>query len=94
LLFPRDGARHFGVHLKVNQSINFVPLRETLHHAGLVLPDALNEIAGNADVQRAAWLAGEDVDGGLFEHEQIFARTILPDDGDAQMDPRAREDDG
>lgn len=38
---------------------------ETLDQVISMLPDALHEIAGNADVKRSISLAGEDVNGGL-----------------------------
>ena len=38
---------------------------ETFDQVISMLPDALHEIAGNADVKRSISLAGEDVNGGL-----------------------------
>src|SRR5690606_20464102 len=56
---------HGLVLLEPHQVVYTVLVRETRHQVALVLPDALDEIRSDADVERSVPTAGEDVDAGL-----------------------------
>src|SRR6185369_12643751 len=46
----------------MNETLQAVFAREALREIRMVLNHALREIAGDADIQRAVWAIGEDVD--------------------------------
>src|SRR5581483_11280379 len=74
LLFAADGGRHGLVHLVVDEAVHAVALGEPLDQTLLVLHHAIEQIAGDADVERAVTSAGKYVDarglGDASEHGQ------------------------
>jgi hypothetical protein len=61
LLFARDGALHSLEELCMNETIDAVARRETDDVAGTMLPHSGRKVRGDADIQRPACLAGENV---------------------------------
>ena len=61
-----DGFERGWVLLVVNERFHIIFLGETLDQSFAVLVDPKFEVAGHADIQRAPWFAGEDVDEELF----------------------------
>ena len=66
LLFTLESREHFVAGFLPDQVVDVVFFRETFDHVVLVLPDPLDQIGGNSDIERAVALAGEDVDAGTF----------------------------
>ena len=64
--FARDRGRHGRVLLEPHQPMHAVVLRVAGYLIVLVLPNASGQVAGDADVERAVAMAGEDVDAGIF----------------------------
>src|SRR5215212_5839205 len=60
-LFATNGVFNIIELLEINQAIDVVFLCETLRGFGLVFERASDQIIGDADVERAAQAAGEDV---------------------------------
>ena len=65
LLFSRDGAEHVVQQLEIHEAMHAVFFGETFNQIIFMLPDALYELAGDADVKRTVALAGKDINGGL-----------------------------
>jgi hypothetical protein len=51
LLFPGDGGRHIFENLVINQSVSFVPLRESIDQFHFVLGNAFYEVVRHARVK-------------------------------------------
>ena len=66
LLLARDGGMHVAEQLEPDERVNLIPRSEALHFAGAVLVESSYRVGCYADVQRAIWLACEDVDARLF----------------------------
>lgn len=58
--------------LVIHETVDAVLARESFDNIVLVFPDALDEVTGDPDVERAVPLAREDVDRGL-----AYWRVIL-----------------
>lgn len=65
LLLARDGGRHVGEHLEMNETMDCVAFGEATGNVFSVLPQAFHQIGCNSDIQRSAQAAGEDVGAGL-----------------------------
>src|SRR5690606_25594944 len=68
LLLPKDGTFHRGMKLEPHQQPDPILAGESLHDVIAVLPGALEQIAGDARVQRSVAVACEQVDGWLLLH--------------------------
>jgi len=66
LFLARDRAVHVVEHFKADKAIYRIFFRKAFGHTRAVLVQALDQIRGYADVERAVRLAGEYVDAGLF----------------------------
>ena len=53
--------------LKVHQRMDTISLREALYRARTMFRTALDQIAGNPDVQRSIAFAGQDIDAWLLD---------------------------
>ena len=67
-LLALDCLAHARELLEPDERVHAVAAREGGALAGLVLLDAFDQAIGDADVERASWLAGEDV-GPIAAHE-------------------------
>src|SRR5690606_32441004 len=68
-LLAQDPRFHRAVEFEPHQARNAIPAGEALHHVVAMLPDTLDHVAGDADVEGALRLAREDVDGRLLVHK-------------------------
>lgn len=66
LFLSRDRAVHVVEHLKSDKAIHRIFRGMSGRQFVAMLVKALDQIRRHADIQRAVWLAGEYVDGGLF----------------------------
>ena len=73
-LLARDGGIHRAVLLEPDQLGDAVLLAETVDEMFAVLPDALNQVAGDTEVEGAVSSAGKEVHGGL----QLLHGTGFP----------------
>ena len=64
--FALDGLGHGGMGFVPDESVDAVFPSEGGAAVVLVARDSLPEVGGDADIQGAVALAGEDVDGGGF----------------------------
>src|SRR6185437_1011210 len=64
-LFTQDRRFHRRMKFVPNQRVDAIAMGITLHHIVLVLPAALDQIAGDADIENAVLLARQHVDAGL-----------------------------
>ena len=67
---------------RINQPLDPVALGESFEDLRPMLPNALLDVAGHADVEGAIALAGQDADTGLLHRAE------------PRLDPRFREGDG
>lgn len=74
LLFAQDGGLDVVGDFIIHQMVEVVFLGETFHAFLLVLMNTLYQVAGEADLQGAVALIGEDVDIALFH---IYCVTSL-----------------
>jgi hypothetical protein len=65
LFLTGDGAFHAAVLFEPDEDFHAVPFGEAGDNAFAVLPDALHQIGGDAEVDGAVALAGDDVHGGV-----------------------------
>ena len=65
LFLSADRVQHGGVDFKIDQRVDAILPGETRGQVIFVLIDTLNDVRGNAHVERAARLACQDVDSGL-----------------------------
>lgn len=74
LFFAGDRLCHVGVGFEADEGVNGVAGGEARGGRGAVLVQAGDEVAGDADVQGAARLAGEDVDAevAVWVHRAVF----------------------
>jgi hypothetical protein len=84
-LFAEDRLLDVIELFEVNQPMNPIPLRESINEPLPMLIDSSDQIVGDADVKRAADLAGQDIDPvALFSTHQHFtefaASSIFLDD--------------
>ena len=84
LFFATDGGRHVVVKFKVNQQVHAVFLRKGFCGIIAMLPDALRQIARNANVQGAVLAARESVDSWLFHPRRLCSVCVF---GKAQRMP-------
>src|SRR3546814_14092793 len=47
--------------LEPDETLEAITLGETLGHAFAMLPHAAHQVGGHADIERAAWLVGQDI---------------------------------
>jgi hypothetical protein len=75
LLLAGNRREHVAVHLEPYEPLDLVLLGEAWRHRFAMLPQSLFEVGCYADVECAAWLAGENVDAGvaLAGHRAGFA---------------------
>jgi hypothetical protein len=75
LFFPQDRALHVAEHLVADEAVDLLAPGEPAGDALAVLPKALFEVGGYADVKRTARLAGEDIDArmALYRHGAVPA---------------------
>src|SRR5262249_40514480 len=84
VFLSRDGGAHLGMLLIPDENFAAVFLRESIDLAFSVLMCALNEIASDAEIDRAVASARHDVDSDEFEmrHRSTLARNlnfVIPD---------------
>src|SRR5690349_9570387 len=77
-LFTVDRIADIGEPLEPHQPVHAVFRREAGNRAGFVLLDPKRESAGDADVERPARLAREDVDIGAFGHFPHPPNIVVP----------------
>ena len=65
LLFARDRSDHIAVHFKPDQPLDAVPLGKSRQDAFAVLPKPGHKVGRDANVERAARLAGEYVNARI-----------------------------
>ena len=58
-----------------NQPMNTVTFRESFHKGIPVLPDPLNEVRRDTDIQGAVWFARKDVNTGNFHDNSWIPAT-------------------
>ena len=75
LLFARDRGGHVAVHFKPDQPSDAVPLCKSRHGTFAVLPKPGHKVGRNANVERAARLAGEYVNARISfaRHQAEYA---------------------
>src|SRR5690625_5596308 len=76
--------------LIINQLVYTVFLRKTVHCFIFMLPDALEQITGNAHVKRPVALAGKNIGTGLFIHTETSLCLVYW----SVVDSRLRGNDG
>ena len=65
LLLSRNGSGHRAKHLEPDEPVDDVSGSKSFGLATTMLPKASNQVARDADVERTAWLAGENIDAGV-----------------------------
>ena len=65
LLFARDRGDHVAVHFKPDQPLDAVPFCKPRHGTFAVLPKPGQKVGRDANVERAARLAGKYVNAGI-----------------------------
>ena len=86
-LFSQDGAFHGFMNLVPNQPVNTVTFRESFHQTILVLPEPLNEIRCDTDVQSTVGFARKDVDTRGFHIENLWIPAFAGMTGGAEWIP-------
>src|SRR5690625_7579624 len=76
--------------LIINQLVYTVFLRKSVHCFIFMLPDALEQITGNAHVKRPVALAGKNIGTGLFIHTETSLCLVYW----SVLDSRLRGNDG
>jgi hypothetical protein len=66
LFFSKNGCIQAGVLLEPNQCVQVVFAAETLKYIVFVLPDALNQVTGDAHLKGALRLVGQHVNEWIF----------------------------
>ena len=64
-LFAGDGGFHIAEKLISDEAVGFVSAGKAGNAAFAVLPQALDKVGGDTDIDGPVWLAGEDIDAGL-----------------------------
>ena len=78
LLFACDGVDHGFMDFVVHQFVQVVAVGEAFGRMDFVLLHPLNQIGGDADVQRAVRLVGQDVDSReTFAHVCFLGETHI-----------------
>ncbi len=61
LFLPPNGRCHIGMQLIIDELMNTISLRESIHHVISVFPHTLTKVARYPDIQRAVPLAGKNI---------------------------------
>jgi hypothetical protein len=77
----------------IDEHVDAVLSSERFDNFVLVLPNPLDEVARDTDVERAVALAGEDVHGRLFHVVSLDSRTSRRPRGGGDLDSRLRGND-
>ena len=83
-LFSQDGAFHGFVNLVPNQPVNTITFRESFHQTILVLPEPLNKIRCDTDIQSAVGSARKDVDTRGFHIDNLWIPAFAGMTGGAE----------
>ena len=76
-LLAQDRRFHGRVKLVPDQRMNAIAVGKTLDRIVPVLPDAFDQIAGDADVEDAVLLARQHVDAGLSPVYGVFSSAEM-----------------
>ena len=76
---------HGLVRLEPDQGVNTVFLCKTFREIVLVLPNSLNEIGGNAHVERSVPAAGEDINAWLLHGRRLLDSGLRRNDDPMEM---------
>src|SRR5260221_11995498 len=70
------GGENVIVPLGIDEAMRAVLLRETVSDTSSVLPGTSSQIGGRADIERAVWPIGHDVEPSPLHHQSVVDRLL------------------